>query len=68
MDSTKRTLIKALFWQGLGLISMIFVGYLFTGSLRAGGLMAVANTAIGLSTYVMYERLWARIGWGRGNV
>jgi len=68
MDSTKRTWAKAVFWQVLGLISMVIVGYLFTGSMRVGGLMAVANAVIGLSFYVVYERLWARIGWGRGNV
>lgn len=68
MDSTKRTWAKAVFWQVLGLISMVIVGYLFTGSMRVGGLMAVANAIIGLSFYVVYERLWARIRWGRGNV
>ncbi len=67
MDSTKRTWIKAVFWQALGMVSMVIVGFLFTGSLRAGGLMAVVNAAIGLTSYVMYERLWARIRWGRGN-
>lgn len=67
MDSTKRTWAKAIFWQVLGLISMVIVGYVFTGSLRAGGVMALINAAIGLTMYVIYERLWARIGWGRGN-
>lgn len=67
MDSTKRTWAKAIFWQVLGLISMVIVGYVFTGSLRAGGVMALINAVIGLTMYVIYERLWARIGWGRGN-
>lgn len=68
MDSTKRTWTKAVFWQVLGVISMVIVGYLFTGSLRAGGLMAIINAGLGLATYVIYERFWARIRWGRGNV
>lgn len=68
MDSTKRTWTKAVFWQVLGVISMVIVGYLFTGSLRAGGLMAIINALLGLATYVLYERFWARIRWGRGNV
>lgn len=68
MDSPKRTWTKAIFWQLLGLISMGAVGYLFTGSLKVGGAMALVNAAIGLTVYVIYERLWARIGWGRGNV
>lgn len=65
MDSTKRTFTKAIFWQMLGLISMGIVGYGFTGSIRVGGAMALVNAAVGLTFYVVYERLWARIGWGR---
>jgi len=68
MDSTKRTWTKAIFWQVLGIFSMLIVGYLFTGSLRMGGMMAGINAVLGLSIYVIYERFWARIGWGRGNV
>jgi len=65
VDSTKRTFTKAIFWQMLGLISMGIVGYGFTGSIRVGGAMALVNAAVGLTFYVVYERLWARIGWGR---
>jgi len=65
MDSTKRTFTKAIFWQILGLFSMGAVGYYFTGSLRVGGFMALVNAAVGLTLYVAYERVWARIIWGR---
>jgi len=68
MDSRKRTWVKAVFWQVLGVVSMVVVGYLFTGSLRVGGAMALVNAALGLMVYVVYERLWARIGWGRRDV
>ena len=27
--------------------------------------MAVINTVIGFATYVLYERVWSRIDWGR---
>ena len=39
--------------------------YIFTGSLAVGGMMAVSNTLIGLSCYVIYERVWSGISWGR---
>lgn len=68
MDSPKRTWTKAIFWQLLGLISMGVVGVLFTGSLRVGGGMALVNAGLGLATYVIYERFWARVRWGRRNV
>jgi uncharacterized membrane protein len=46
---------------------MSLVGYLMTGSVGASGAMAAINTAIGLSMYVLYERIWSRISWGRVN-
>lgn len=65
METRKRTWIKAIGWQALGLLMMTLLGAIFTGSVSAGGALALASTAIGLCTYVLYERLWARIAWGR---
>jgi uncharacterized membrane protein len=65
MESGKRTILKAILWQALGLISMALVGLWVTGSAVAGGAIAVANTVIGFVCYVVYERVWARIRWGR---
>jgi uncharacterized membrane protein len=38
---------------------------LMTGSAALGGALAVANTALGFVAYVLYERCWARVSWGR---
>jgi uncharacterized membrane protein len=65
METNIRTIAKALCWQGMGLIMMTLIGYLFTGSLSEGGALASINTAIGLVTYYLYEKLWARVRWGR---
>ena len=65
MDTKKRTLIKAILWNVIGLASMLCVGFIATGSLSVGGAMAMVNTAIGLSMYVIYERDWSRVQWGR---
>jgi len=67
MDRPKRTLVKAIIWNAIGLAVMSAVGFLLTGSAAVGGAMAVINTLIGLSIYVIYERVWARISWGRVN-
>ncbi|MFN3824181.1 MAG: DUF2061 domain-containing protein [Pseudorhodobacter sp.] len=64
MDTARRTLAKALVWQALGLAVMGGVGWAFTGSVALAGGMAVANMAIGFATYLLHERIWARIGWG----
>ena len=65
MDSKTRTLIKALIWNAIGFLTMCLVGFLATGSFTTGGAMALVNTALGLTMYVIYERIWAKVAWGR---
>ncbi|OKL45560.1 DUF2061 domain-containing protein [Pseudovibrio exalbescens] len=65
MDTQLRTIVKSCFWQLTGLVVMMGVGFLFTGSYLTGGLMALVNAGIGFTTYFVYERIWARINWGR---
>ena len=65
MDTGKRTVLKAVLWNLLGLAMMALVGLAMTGSAALGGAMALANTLIGLACYILYERLWSRISWGR---
>lgn len=67
METRGRTVVKAVIWNVIGLISMSLVGYLATGSVGAGGVMAVVNTAIGFTLYLFYERIWAGIQWGRAS-
>lgn len=68
METRRRSLVKALIWNIIGLLSMALVGYLVTGSFATGGVMAVINTVIGFSLYLIYERFWAGISWGRKHV
>ncbi|MDQ7069800.1 MAG: DUF2061 domain-containing protein [Rhodobacterales bacterium] len=65
MESRQRTLVKAVIWNLMGLAMMALVGFLMTGSVRVGGAMALVNTAIGLTTYILYERFWSKVRWGR---
>ena len=65
METRARTLVKSGLWTLLGLVVMALVGLAFTGSLAVGGGMALINAAIGFLTYLVYERIWARIAWGR---
>ena len=58
-------MVKALIWNAIGLLMMTTVGFLATGSIAAGGIMAAINTVIGFLMYLFSERVWARIGWGR---
>ncbi|WP_372610736.1 DUF2061 domain-containing protein [Aquicoccus sp.] len=65
MESSRRTMLKAILWNLLGLAVMGLVGLALTGSAAIGGAMAVINTAIGFVMYFIYERIWAHIRWGR---
>jgi len=67
VDSPRRSLMKALLWQLMGIVSTGLIGAAFTGSFRAGGLMAMVNAVIGLLVYLVYERAWSHISWGRSR-
>ncbi|GAA6174632.1 DUF2061 domain-containing protein [Sulfitobacter pacificus] len=65
MDLKKRTIVKALTWQVIGFFMMVAIGYVTTGSLNAAGGMAFIACVTGILTYVLHERIWQRISWGR---
>ncbi|MEC3861890.1 DUF2061 domain-containing protein [Mesobacterium sp. TK19101] len=65
METRTRSLVKSVLWTVLGICVMALIGFVFTGSLRTGGAMALINAGIGFVSYLLYERLWANIAWGR---
>lgn len=65
METRARSLVKAVLWQVIGLVTMTLVGLALTGSAVVGGVIALVNCAIGFLAYVIYERLWVHIRWGR---
>ena len=65
METRARTWVKAIVWNAMGLAVMSLVGFIMTGSWAVGGTMALINTAVGLCVYVIYERVWSRVQWGR---
>ncbi len=65
METRRRSVLKAVIWNVIGLVTMSLVGLIATGSLAIGGTLALINAALGMTLYVIYERIWAGIGWGR---
>lgn len=65
METTRRTIAKAVSWQASGLVVMTAVTYAVTGSVAEGGIVAVAGSAAGMVSYVVHEKLWAKVAWGR---
>ncbi|MFV0514906.1 MAG: DUF2061 domain-containing protein [Jhaorihella sp.] len=65
METRRRSIVKAVVWSLIGLVTMSVVGLVATGSAALGGTMALLNTGVGLVMYVLYERIWTAIPWGR---
>ena len=65
METRRRSVVKALVWNIIGLGVMGLVGYMATGSIATGGTIAFVNTALGFTLYLAYERVWAGVSWGR---
>ncbi len=65
MDSNLRLIMKSATWQGSGLIVMTGIGYLYTGSVSAGGGIALTSVVVGSVSFFLHEKIWARVAWGR---
>jgi len=67
LETTARTIVKSVSWQLMGLITMSLIGYAFTRSFSAGGGIALVGAVTGLVTFVIHEKIWNRVCWGRAQ-
>ena len=65
METRGRSVVKAVVWNVIGLVTMSLVGLVATGSAALGRTLALVNTGVGLVMYLAYERAWSAIRWGR---
>jgi uncharacterized membrane protein len=65
MESRIRTLLKALTWQVLGLLTMTAIGLVHTGSITAGMSLAASSMVVGFVCFLIHERIWNAVRWGR---
>lgn len=65
METTQRTIVKAISWQSLGIIVMTAIGYIHTGSLSSAMSLAGSSLIISSIFYVFHEKLWQRVSWGK---
>jgi len=65
MESKARMIAKAVTWQVTGLFAMTLIGFLITGSVAQGGVVAAAGAVSGFVFYIVHEGLWNRVRWGR---
>ncbi|HEX9872949.1 MAG TPA: DUF2061 domain-containing protein [Deferrimonas sp.] len=65
MDSTRRSIAKALSWRVLATIITSALVFALTGKGEFAATVGLADTAIKLFIYFGHERLWNRIPYGR---
>lgn len=64
-ETTRRSIYKAITWQTSGLAVMSAIGYAMTGSFETATGIALLTAFLGAAMYVLHERIWSRIAWGR---
>lgn len=64
MESNLRTIIKAMTWQLLGLLTTSLLAWFHTGSVLGALTFALSTSATGFAFFFVHERLWARVSWG----
>jgi len=65
METTRRSLVKALSWRFLATIITTALVYAFTGKGDFAATIGLADTTLKLVIYFGHERLWNRIPYGR---
>ncbi len=64
-DTTERSLVKTVTWRITGSSSTFAIAYLITGSVTASSGIAVVQMIINTVLYLVHERVWSRVSWGR---
>ncbi len=65
MESTQRSIVKALSWRILATVITAVIVYFLTGNLDFAAKVGLADTALKFLVYFGHERLWNRIPYGR---
>ena len=67
LETKFRTIAKAITWQVLGLATTGALAWLHTGSVQDAITFALSTAAIGMTFFVVHERMWDRVTWGRSR-
>lgn len=65
VETTGRTLAKAITWQTMGIISMTALSYPHTGSFLEALSIAISASATGFVFFFIHEKVWNHVPWGR---
>ncbi len=65
MESTRRSIVKAISWRLLATVITAVIVYQLTGELDFAAKVGLADTTLKFVIYFGHERLWNRISYGR---
>jgi uncharacterized membrane protein len=65
MDTTKRSIAKALTWRALASLATFIISYMLTGDIVAATGIAGVQVFVNLLLYYVHERIWNKIDWGQ---
>ena len=65
MDTTIRTLLKAISWRIIGTLSLFIIGWIITGAIAVAATIAVTELIVRIVLYWLHELMWSRSTWGR---
>ena len=63
-ETHQRSILKAISWRVLGSIDTFLLSWLFTGSTKAAGAIALSEVVTKMALYYFHERAWAATSWG----
>lgn len=64
-ERKKRTVAKAITWQIIGFVVMMCIAFFYTGTTQMALSMTIITTLTSSVSYVIHERIWNRINWGK---
>ncbi|WP_417671904.1 DUF2061 domain-containing protein [Roseibium sp.] len=65
METARRTLVKSITWQLMGIVTMTLLSYPHTRSLVEAMSLAASASLTGFFCFFLHERIWSRVRWGR---
>ena len=66
-DSHPRSIAKAVSWRITGSVDTFVLSFIFTGSLKLAGSIAIAEMATKMVLYYLHERAWSAIRWNQSG-
>jgi uncharacterized membrane protein len=64
-DKLTRSFIKSLCWRFIGTIDTILISYFVTGEIDFALSIGMIELITKMGLYVLHERLWNRVSWGK---